>query len=286
MRHRLEQFGVDAHRHEAHAVVAHAHVGVDVFDAVLADHDDAWHATGNTALHLDEVVPTTDAATLAGLLGVLHLERPVACDRVVQRDDGGQLLLDGEYAVTETLVVVHQIEVAQSGLELFVDAHAEPAEGALQVGEGLGQVALRLHFPVRGQAARVVVVPEVEAGQLVQRDAGIEHRVGLAAEHLDGVAEIDQRFGEVTGVHALPAHVRLPAVGEIGDLQRRVGIESLRASRGYGGHGSQGYRPMVTGRYPTGAAHTSQRMVKWRCSRSPGSRRVAPPIENASGGPL
>ena len=77
-----------------------------------------------------------------------------------------------------------------------------------------------------------MVVPQVEAGQLVQRDPLVEHRVRLAAEHLDGVAEIDQRLGEVAGVHALAADVRLAAVGEVGDLQRSVGVEPTCARPG------------------------------------------------------
>jgi hypothetical protein len=31
----------------------------------------------------------------------------------------------------------------------------------------------------------------------------------------------------VTGVHTLTAHVRLAAVGEIGDAQRRIGVEGV-----------------------------------------------------------
>ncbi|MFM8794134.1 MAG: glycosyltransferase [Acidimicrobiales bacterium] len=39
---------------EAHAVEGHAHVLVDVLDAVLADHHDARHPRGHLALHVDE----------------------------------------------------------------------------------------------------------------------------------------------------------------------------------------------------------------------------------------
>ena len=59
-------------------------------------------------------------------------------------------------------------------------------------------------------------------GQLDQRDPLVEDRVRLAAEHLDVVAEVDERLGEVPGVDALAAHVGLAAVGEVGDPERGV----------------------------------------------------------------
>ena len=53
----------------------------------------------------------------------------------------------------------------------------------------------------------------------------VEHRVRLAAEHLDVMAEIDERLGQVPGVDALATDVRLPPVGEIGDAQGFVGAQ-------------------------------------------------------------
>src|SRR5690606_17929555 len=44
---------------------------------------------------------------------------------------------------------------------------------------------------------------------------------GLPAEHLDVVAHVHEGLGEVSDVDALPAHVRLAAVGEQRDAQRR-----------------------------------------------------------------
>ena len=61
--------------------------------------------------------------------------------------------------------------------------------------------------------------------RLGQLDAAAPARragVGLAAEHLDVVAEVDQRLGEVAGVDALAADVGLAPVGEVGDAQRAV----------------------------------------------------------------
>ncbi len=53
----------------------------------------------------------------------------------------------------------------------------------------------------------------------MQFDAVVEHRIGLPTEHLDVVAEIAQRLGEVTGVDALPADVWLAPVRQVGDAQ-------------------------------------------------------------------
>ena len=87
---------------------------------------------------------------------------------MMQRDDGGDLLLDLEDAVTQTLVVVHEVVLAEPLLEVLVDAHAEGqrfAEGSLEVCEHLGEIALRLDLPVAGEPTGVLVVPDVEAGE-------------------------------------------------------------------------------------------------------------------------
>ena len=99
-----------------------------------------------------------------------------------------------------------------------------------------------LELPVGGEAARVGVVEDVEAAQLDERDALVEHGVGLAAEHLDVVAEVDERLGEVAGVDALATHVRLAPVGEVGDPQGIVGSGRRRR------HGGPRYRSLVTAR--------------------------------------
>ena len=50
----------------------------------------------------------------------------------------------------------------------------------------------------------------------------VEHGVGLAAEHVDVVAQVDERLGEVPRVDALAADVGLAPVREVGDAQRIV----------------------------------------------------------------
>ncbi len=117
-------------------------------------------------------------------------------------------------------------------------------------------------------------------GSLVQRDALVEDRVRLAAEHLDRVAEVDERLGEVAGVHALAAHVGLAAVGEVRDLERRIRIESGRRhpSEAIGAHvppDDTGHR--VTGHRATGGCH--QEMVIVRRSGVSGSTTCGRQIE-------
>ena len=54
---------------------------------------------------------------------------------------------------------------------------------------------------------------------MVRAIRGVELGVGLAAEHLDLVTEVDERLGQVACVHALAADVRLAPVREVGDRQ-------------------------------------------------------------------
>ena len=69
---------------------------------------------------------------------------------------------------------------------------------------------------------REVVVVDVEARQLDQRDPRVELGVRLAAEDLDVVAEVGQRLGEVADVDALATAVGLAPVGEQGDAEGTV----------------------------------------------------------------
>ena len=220
---RAEQVGVDTDRDQPHALQGDTHVGVDVADRVLAHDDDARHPRRHPALHLDERVPPPDRPALAPIGSVLHLQLAVLGDRMVEGDDGWDLALEGEDPVAEALVVVHEVELA--------DARLERPQGAVAEGERLGersqrelrqleQVLAGLDLPVGGEAAGVVVVEHVEAGQLGEGDPLVEHRVGLPPEDLDVVPEVDERLGQVAGVDALPTDVRLAPVGEIGDRQR------------------------------------------------------------------
>ena len=71
-----------------------------------------------------------------------------------------------------------------------------------RLGESAGEELGHLHevvavadLPVAGEPTGEVVVKRVEARQLVQFDAFVKNRVWLATEHLDGVAEVNQRLG-------------------------------------------------------------------------------------------
>ncbi len=246
VRPRPEEVRVDADWHEAHALVVDAHVVVDVTDRVLADHDDARQPRGDPTLHLDERVPPADREALAPVRRVVHLQAAVLGDRVVQRDDRRDQLLQAEDPVAEALVVVHQVELADPRPQRPQRPIAERQRLAERPGRELRQfeqVLAGLDLPVGGEAAGVVVVEEVQARQLDERDALVEDRVRLTAQHLDVVAEVDEGLGEVPGVDALAAHVRLATVGEVGDAQRRVRFPGRRRR-----HGGPRYRPSVTAR--------------------------------------
>ncbi len=81
-----------------------------------------------------------------------------------------------------------------------------------------------LELPEGWEPAGVVVVEQVEAREFGEGDAVVEHRIRLAAEDLDLVSEVDEGFGEVTGVDALPADVGLTPVGQVGDPKRGIRI--------------------------------------------------------------
>ncbi len=168
---------------------------------------------------------------LEAVRGGVHLEHAVAGDRMVQGDDQRDLLLELGDAVAETLIVVDEVELAESCPEVVVDTCAERQRlGELAGAEhgGLEEVVPRLELPVGGETPGVVVVEQVEARQLRERDPLVEIRVRLPAEDLDRVPEVGERLGEMTGVDALAADVRLAPVGQIRERQRRVGIETGR----------------------------------------------------------
>ena len=126
---------------------------------------------------------------------------------------------------------MHEVELAGAGLQRAGGAGAERKGLGEHAGHELGHlegVFAGLQLPEAGEATREVLVERVEARQLRERDALVEDRVRLATEHLDRVAEVGERLGEMAGVHALAAHVGLAAVREVRDLERCVRIESGR----------------------------------------------------------
>jgi hypothetical protein len=109
---RLEEVGIHAHGHHEQLLGRHVVGSADVVVAVLGHRDDATQALGDSGLHLGEGVPAGFRVLLVGRLGVLHLDATVDRDRMVDRaEDGEAGLLDGEQAVAEALVVLHEVEL-------------------------------------------------------------------------------------------------------------------------------------------------------------------------------
>ena len=154
---------------------------------------------------------------------MLDLEPAVDGDRVVdRRDDREAHALDQQQAVAEALVVVDEVEVGGSAAQVVPRAEAERerlGELAGRERRDLDEVGPALELPEARHPHREVVVVDVQARQLDQRHPLVEDRVGLAAQHLDVVAEVDQRLGEVAGVDALAADVGLAPVGEECDAE-------------------------------------------------------------------
>jgi hypothetical protein len=111
--HRPEQVGVDAHRHESHAVEGtpmSAWMSLIEFSLTTTMRGSDWRP----ALHLHERVPAALRVPLEAVGGVLHLELAVDGDRVVEGDDDRDHLLDLQHAVAEALVVVDEVELADA----------------------------------------------------------------------------------------------------------------------------------------------------------------------------
>ena len=85
---------------------------------------------------------------------------------MMQGDDRWNLLLESRDTPSETLVVVHQIELAEAFRQVVVGAGAERewlGEDSRGEHRGLKEVVARLELPEGGESAGVVVVEEVEA---------------------------------------------------------------------------------------------------------------------------
>ncbi len=143
----------------------------------------------------------------------------------------GNSLLDAGDPVAEALVVVDEVELAGPPTQRPKGPVAERQRLGEDAGRELGdfeEVLAMPQLPVRREAAGIVVVEQVEAGELVERHARVEDRVRLAAEDLDRVPELDERLRQVAGVDPLPADVRFPAVSQVGDAQRLGSVGGRR----------------------------------------------------------
>ncbi len=132
---------------------------------------------------------------------------------------GRPAALDVQHPVAERLVVVDDVEV--------VEPLAQQPGGAQAEGAWLGEARgphrgdLEKVDPVTdlagpGSAERVRLAVQVQAGDLGEPHARVEHRVGLPREHLDVVPEGDELAAQVPDVDALTTTVRLAAVGQQG----------------------------------------------------------------------
>ena len=85
-------------------------------------------------------------------------------------------------------------------------------------GQQLEQVDAVADLAGPRHAERIGFAVEVEAGHLGEPHPGVETtRVGLAREHLDVVAELDETAAQMADVDALPTAMRLASVREQGD---------------------------------------------------------------------
>ena len=198
----------------------------DVVEAVLRHRDDAAQALGDPSLHLGEGVPPRLCVSLVAGFGVFHLDAAVHRDRVVDRaQDREAGALDAEQPVAEALVVLYQVELGDPGLQVIPGSQREGerfGERAHAERSDLSGVHPRLELPETRHPHGEVVVVDVEARQLHERDAFVEDRVRLTRQHLDVVTEVGEGFGEVTGVDALPPDMRFSAIGQVGDAERVV----------------------------------------------------------------
>ena len=204
---------------------------MNVGDGVFTHHNNARHFARYFSLHIDERVPAANCSTLEPRLGVFHFQLAIFGNRVVQRDDGGNLLFNFENSVTQALVVVYEIKIVYSLTEFVVGANAEStrlAKCSFQELCCLNKTWPVFDLPIRRESTGVLIVKNVKAWQLVQWNARIKNWVWLTTKHFNMVTKISQCFGEMSCVDALSANMRLSSVGEVGNAQRAVGIKRRR----------------------------------------------------------
>jgi hypothetical protein len=121
------------------------------------------------------------------------------------------------------LVVVHYIEIAPPLRQQL----PEPE----RVGEGLGKrgrahvgeledVVAALELAQVRDPEGIGLAVEVQRRHGGEADAGLQDRIGRPAEDLHRVSQVDQLGGQIPGVYALTAAVRVAPVGEIGHPER------------------------------------------------------------------
>ena len=154
-------------------------------------------------------------------LGVVEVQGAIDGDGVVAgAHQRPSVRHDPEQTRSERLIVVDHVVLPGPDGEGTADPPAERAglgkAGGAHHGE-LGDVDSRSELPRPGHPEGIRLPVQVETRHRNESHPVIEDRPGLAGEHGDPVAEIDQLTGQVAGVHALTAGMRIAAVHEQGD---------------------------------------------------------------------
>ena len=106
----------------------------------------------------------------------------------MQRHDRGNDLLDLQDVPTKTLIVMNKIKVVHTKFQFAIGALAEGewfCKLAAQQSDCFNKVGPRLNFPISRDAAGVLIVEQIKAGQFVHLNAVIQDGVGLAAKNFD-----------------------------------------------------------------------------------------------------
>ena len=222
----LEQLGVHTERHDVQLVGRHREVLGDVGGRRRRHGQQLGDLARDLLLHLREAIPAAHQGLAPPPRGG-HVEHAVAGDRVMHRRHHRQAQLgDLQQAGAEALVVVHDVEVGEALGQHPGGAQAE-RPGLREAGrprrQQLEQVDAGLDLIGPRNAERVRLAVEVEAGHLGQAHPRVEHLgVGLAGEHLDVVAELDEAAGQVADVDPLPTAMGLAPVGQQSDAHAQL----------------------------------------------------------------
>ena len=190
---------------------------------------------------------------LAPVLGVRHLERPVAGDRVVQRDDRRDHLLDAAGCRSRGTGCRARGRSRAGAASARASARMLNASGSPNVprkwlsASARSALVLISQKPGNRPGKWSFHMSRLGSSCSVTRSSSTGY--GWPPNTSTRVAEVDQRLGEVAGVDALATDVRLAAVGEVGDRAAGRRVESAVAPAGVTADiGPSGYRGLVTDR--------------------------------------
>ena len=85
---------------------------------------------------------------------------------------------------------MHQVEIVHSFFQFAVCTHAESlglSKSAFEELGGFNNVGQVVEFPVRRETTGVLIVKNIEAGQLMKSNARVENGVRLPTEYLNMV---------------------------------------------------------------------------------------------------